>query len=583
MRPVQFMAKLRRKGGRRPRAAAVPSPSGTEQAVRSRLGPGPALTFGRLASTGEPVGLPRSVFFPSTHLSVRGHTGTGKSYFVLSVLLQLLGETRVLVGDPKSELAEMTQLALAAVLSTWPRARAARFLEDDYVLVNPYGDDVQAHLNILTPQTHRGADEQAEDVRRFLATALGDSLSFQMQRPVRQAAHLFLELGRRFGYPLSLLELVRFLAHEPYRLGLLRWCEQDDVRLYFLHEFERAPRASIGAIQVRLDSLLADPRVRRTLAAPGLTDLAQAADKRCAIITLPPGTSTTRSNIFMPIFVAELTRSLLGRAQRGGGASTGTPPLVACIDEWQLGVRDPDGARALSDLLTLARHAAVSLVLANQHEMQLPGDELKESLENVGLQVAFRTSSREAQRFAANLPTDTRSYVARSPGAPTWDQRQETAEEARRRLVTEHTRLPDRQCWLTLKKWGHPAVLLKTLDVDLDGLRRAADKLDPGLRALITGRGSGSSPHELDEVIAARRARMRAVADGTASAPVPVDGPVQVAQRPAPSVPRPPQPSASACSRPVAPTSRVSQPPARPRSPERPRRRRSGALPNIGE
>lgn len=581
MNPTKFVARLRPRPKAPTSARAQPSP--TERAVLACLGKRPHLAFGRLQSTGALVGLPRSSFFPSTHMSIRGHTGTGKSFFVLSLLLQLLGDQRVLVGDPKCELAGLVQLALAAVLSRQPRERAERFLAGSYTVLNPYGDAIQAHLNIMTPLRGRGPDEQAEDICRFLATALGDSFSFQMQRPVRQAALLFLELGRRFGGALSLLELKCFLASEPYRLGLLRWCEQQEVRQYFLHEFDRAPAASIGAVLVRLEALLADPRVRRTLCAPGFTDLASAAERACAIVTLPPGTSTTASNFFMPIFVSELTRSLLGRARTGNGPPT---PLVACIDEWQLGVRDADGARAFSDLLTLARYAAVSLLLPNQHEQQLPGDELRESLENVGVQVAFRASSKEANRHAGNLPSDARQYVKRTPSAPEWDRQLESAEAARRRLATEHTRLPDRQCWLTLKKWGHPAVLLKTLDVDLDGLSRAADRLPPRLRALVEGQGTGSAPDALEAVVEARRAHMQLVAEGRASSPIPD---FERGSRVVSTRSRPPPASAASTVHTVrGPTPPVSTSTSRTLATERstervPSERSHPELPNIGD
>jgi hypothetical protein len=488
----------------------------------------PHVVLGTIQS-GHPVELPVRDLVGVQRWTV-GATGAGKSAQVLAEEIQLIephAPWSMVHVDAKSESAGwLTDLFVPVLLAQWDSEAAIEEFVDGYQVINPFETSALPELNVLVNE--RGAPQAllAKEIAGLIAESLGPqgaSFGIRMEGVLTYALRLALAIGG-----LSLLEVRSLLLNPAYLNGLLRFCDDPDVREYFVYRFPKEPSASIHAVVARLDLLLMLPDTQRVLCAPGCVDIAGALDGSLTVIDVgsPPRGAEAIGSWWMGLFVRRLARSIMGRP-----VGEETKPAFVIMDEWWTGL-DAELAHHFERLLTLARYKRVGLWLINQLAGQVgnrfPG--LLATLKNsCAMQIAFRQSFDDAKAMEHLLPVTGEREVLREPGGPPWNTRVAKPTEEKQLLKAELARMPERQFWFLWASSGLPAVHLHAPDVPFEEAKRIRDQLSPDLLAFCRRGRGGVSARALDSVLEHRRAHMRALEAGNVahafpdfSAPPPV-------------------------------------------------------------
>ena len=494
------------------------------------------ILIGTLADTGQPVRIPLSRL-GSSMAWVTGASGSGKSSLLMCVTLQWLStfDRLVFVGaDAKGEFhSELTTRFLPATLGAWKDDERERFFAN-YRVINPFDSQNLPPMNLLVPAEGVPQALQAREVATVVADALGGAGVAQFRS--RMTAILGFVL--RFCLHLrnaSLLEAKSLMVNENYLNGLLRFCDNRELRDYFTYRYPRENKESVLAVVSRLDQLLELDDTKRSLCAKSCVDAHELLERGFTLLNVgsPPRGAEFLIKFWYAVYLRSLSRAIMSR-EVGGSAL----PAFCLLDEWQTGI-SIDIAEIYSKLLTQARYRKVGLWLANQLPAQLGKfNELLPALKNSGgIQMAFRQSHEDARALSHILPTHKELRVPASPGAPAYDTRPARETEIREHLLREFSRLPQRAYWLYPRQFGMEAVLLKAPTVEFDAARRAADATPHWLREACEGRVGGLSRADLDLVLERRFAHIDAVIAGTATSPMPTfDGSTTSVCLPCPSM-----------------------------------------------
>jgi|GEM_PF-3218397 len=451
-----------------------------------------------------------------------GATGSGKSVQTMAEEAQLIlpGVPFPLVHlDAKSESSRwLKELFVPWLTFTWEEDEAISFYRD-YLVLDPFNPDRLPPLNILSGNEGTPHGLAAREIMMLVAenlSGVGSAFGLRMQTLLEWALRLALSVDG-----LSLLEVRQLILDERYRHGLLRFCGDADVRDYFIHRFDKENAATVHAVLARLDSLLLVPDTTRCLAAPGCVNLEACLESGVTILELgdAPHGAEFLGSFWLGFFVRGLARAIMGRP-----VTRETPGTFVVMDEWWTALGE-SLAQHFERLLTLARYKRVSLWLLNQLPAQIGRryPALLATLKNsAGIQLAFRQSHEDAAALAHMFAADEHIRVPKTLDSPKYETRRARPEEIRQRRVDQLSRLPDRHFWFYYPKAGLDAVQLQATDVPFDRIRRQVDKLPGWFRDLgMGGSYSGMSRAVLDEVIRMRRAHMRAVAAGHATAGAP--------------------------------------------------------------
>ena len=174
------------------------------------------------------------------HMHVVGASGTGKSTFLLDLVLQSIAQGRgVGVLDPHGDLVE-------EILARVPESR-----EEHVVLVDAADAEHPVGFNLLDAHSELERTLLASDlvgIFRRLSTTWGD----QMQAVLANAIQAFLT-STHGG---TLADLRRFLIEPDYRREFLGTVEDEEVVYYWTKEFPLLVGKPAGPILTRLDGFL---------------------------------------------------------------------------------------------------------------------------------------------------------------------------------------------------------------------------------------------------------------------------------------------------------------------------------------
>lgn len=237
-----------------PPSASVASPKLVRRVRRTKPAPpgsiGQPITLGENEHAGRVLSVGLSPDERMRHLHVVGASGTGKSTFLLNLVLQSIALGRgVGVLDPHGDLVD-------EVLARIPESR-----EQDVVLVDASDAEYPVAFNLLDAHSDLERTLLASDlvgVFRRLSTTWGD----QMQAVLANAIQAFLT-STRGG---SLSDLRRFLIEQDYRRDFLSTVEDEEIVYYWTKEFPLLVGKPAGPILTRLDSFLRPRPLRAMLA-----------------------------------------------------------------------------------------------------------------------------------------------------------------------------------------------------------------------------------------------------------------------------------------------------------------------------
>jgi len=449
-------------------------------AARLRREPGrDRLMLGRAR---DAQGLPfwcgmRIAEFLGQHGWLTGSTGGGKSFLAAIWLMQVIrrGRNPVLLVDLKSELSDLLlEVVLPAIASSGNAEELARRVR----VVRPFSDHLP-RLRVTEPEDGVPRGVQAHNLASALSESVGDDLGSRMARVFLRLAALAIELR----LPLTVVQ--RWLASPHVFARDARRSADPTLREYALGGFARESRPAIDALLARLDSFAFLDEVRLALAAPTCVSFTECLRGGVTVVDLGavPGGAERVQRFWAGILIGRIARAALSRP-----ITARTPPAWLLVEEAQEGLTR-DSAQQFARLLALARHKRVAITLINQQPAQLASVDptlVKVLRTNCGYEAAFRANYEDAKTLVDPMPIPV--------GTP-------KAGEVRQALAQGLTRLAQREYLLWLKQADFAARVIRSPRLDLDALRRAADRVPADVREAIR-RGTVSIPRvELERLV----------------------------------------------------------------------------------
>ena len=397
----------------------------------------------------------------AAHMLIVGPSGSGKSYFTVSILKSLLagGFWRAAVLDPKQETVDLSKLAIVTVARSLSAARR-RALYGAVVQVDLFGQRSLPRLNVLSAQPGLDPEVQAYEVSRLFTSELDDRMTMGVRQEVLY--HRAAECLIRAELPITVLPL----AFEAPAL-LERLAERHGHAELFrttASRLKQESRERVLGLQSRVDRVLRLKATRLALGAPDCLDAGALFDRLALVgLSAPQGAADVSK------MLAGLLWLLLSHAIRR--RPNGAPRTSLVIDEFPVflssgGAHMADG---VEDLLRLARSKGVFLTALTQDLVSIAkaSSSLPEVLRtNVHIFGVFRAVADASWDFL--LPITGRRPKA--PPAPWEESSGGFLERGAELTLLRQTlsRLPDRELFLADRRTGLPGVRLRTADLHLE-------------------------------------------------------------------------------------------------------------------
>jgi hypothetical protein len=369
-----------------PPSASVAVPKLVRRLQKTKAAPAAATSHALILGVNEHAGETRTVSLTTEqrmrHVHVVGASGTGKSTFLLDLILQTiaLGEG-VGVLDPHGDLVD-------EVLSRIPDERA-----HDVVILDAADADYPVGFNILAGHTELERTLLASDlvgIFRRLATTWGD----QMQTVLANAIQAFLSSSRGG----SVADLRRFLVESDYRREFLDTVEDEEIVYYWTKEFPLLVGKPAAPILTRLDGFLRPKPLRAMLAQrESKFDFREIMDKqRIFLVKLAQGAiGEENAALLGSLVVAKLHQAALSRQDT---AREARKEFTLVIDEFQDLVTP-----SVAGILAGTRKYRLGLVAAHQSMRPvIEADPVAASalLANAATRIVFRVGDDDAKKLA---------------------------------------------------------------------------------------------------------------------------------------------------------------------------------------
>jgi hypothetical protein len=374
--------------------------------------PHPTVTLGAISDgTGESL----LTLFPAqvrTHWRIYGLSGFGKSFLLLSLLLQLLfqGEAFTLI-DPH----DLASGVLSALLQTGFFADARAYSRLLYI---NWADTTHVvPFNILKQpyEPHTIAQNIASVFHRtWPSTDKGNAPLFD--------TILLSSLVVLIYNQLPITALMRLITDTSWREQLLNRCPDREVVSFFRDRFVHWGKGvMIESTARRLQLLTFNPVLRQSLGATeNPLDPRGLMDAGTSVIHDLGGLDAATQRFIGGLLFSGYEQAALSRADIPEGARR---PHHLFLEEFSMFTDCSE--EALERMLALVRKYGLYTVLCNQTNSQL-GRALHGALGNIGVEVAFRLNpddAREAaprftrydpQRLTYHSPTSSGSYASRA-------------------------------------------------------------------------------------------------------------------------------------------------------------------------
>ena len=320
----------------------------------------------------------------TTHITILGKTGSGKSSFLRHLIDQDIEADRgFAVFDPHGDLVSHTLRTINA-----RERRERRHLSHKLILVQPADPIVSVGLNPLeqeTPDFVRTADV-AEVIRRRCGL---DHFGVRIEETLRNALFVLAANG------LTLIELPLLLTDAGFRAACMKLVPNAEVRQYFESRYGEMSDAMQATVREpvlnKVSAFIADPHFRHILGQAHSTfSIKEAMDEGYWIlIDLPKGRLGNQALTLGSLIFTAIKNALFTREKRS--------LFTIYVDEIQNFIGSD-----IETVLSEARKFGTPITSANQFLEQLP-TELRAALLSVGTNVFFQLSPADAVLAAQAL------------------------------------------------------------------------------------------------------------------------------------------------------------------------------------
>jgi hypothetical protein len=325
------------------------------------------------------------------HLSITGKTGTGKSYFLRSLIAQDLEQRNGFVlfdihGD-------LTPYVLQAVSNL--ERKTGQNLSTKLIIIDPSDPESSCGFNVLEGRGEQNIYRLISEFTHILENRWGQEFGPRTLELLSNSLHVLSENN------LTLLELAALLTNASFRAQCLKRVTNNEVKTYFESRFnptsEAMQQAMSGPVLNKLAGFTIDPKFRHLLGqAESTFSLQQVLEKNLwLVIKLSKGELGEQAMTFGSLLFVKLKNAIFARRSRS--------LLSVYADEVQ-NLLSSD--LSLEVLLSECRKFNVSLVTANQYFAQLPA-QIQAALAAIGTHIYFQLSVADANHAAKSLGSGT--------------------------------------------------------------------------------------------------------------------------------------------------------------------------------
>ncbi len=314
------------------------------------------------------------------HLYIVGKTGTGKSKFLLSLMINDIVQWKwIWVVDPHGD-------AIDEIMMHIPENR-----KDDVIIFDPTDE--------LYPFCFNPLDVQENESKQILAKWFIDifkkffwaNWNPKLEHVLRM---IFLALLDKPGS--TLFDIIRALTDKDFRYTMIDAVQDDVVRNFWTNEFagwsQQFNTEAIMPILNKVWQLLSIEMLKNIFASPeNKLDFRKVMDEsKILLIKLPKGKLQEEIMGFLgAMFVTKLFQSAIGRQSVDKSLRT---PFFLYVDEFQNFATD-----TFNEILSEARKYWLSLAVAHQYIKQIPTNISASLFGNVWTLVSFRISPEDAE------------------------------------------------------------------------------------------------------------------------------------------------------------------------------------------
>ena len=314
------------------------------------------------------------------HIYVVGKTGTGKSKFLLNLMINDVTQGKgVGVIDPHGDIID-------ELMTHIPVSR-----KDDVIIFDPTDDQFPFCMNPL--------DIWPDESKQILAKWFIDifkkffwaNRNPKLEHVLRM---IFLALLDKQGS--TLFDVIRALTDKDFRYEMINSIQDDVVRSFWTNEFawwsQQFNTEAIMPILNKVGQLLSIDILKNIFASPeNKLDLRKVMDeKKILLIKLPKGKLQEEVMGFLgAMFVTKLFQTAVGRQSVDKNERV---PFFLYVDEFQNFATD-----TFNEIFSEARKYGLSLSVAHQFIKQIPQNISESLFGNVWTLISFRISSEDAE------------------------------------------------------------------------------------------------------------------------------------------------------------------------------------------
>ncbi len=317
------------------------------------------------------------------HIHVLGKTGTGKSTFLKTMMIQDLHNGHGFgVIDPHGDLAD-------EILDFVPKHRI-----NDVVYFNPADKEYPIGLNLLEHVEPARRPLVASGVVGAFKSIFGDSWGPRTEYILYATVAALLECQN-----VSLLGVPRMLTDDAYRTWVVRQVRDPSLRSFWIDEFNqydpRFRREAVAPIQNKVGQVLLSPLLRNIFGQvrSGFDPSFTMDNRKIFIGSLSKGRlGADKANLLGALLVKQFELAAMRRVDT---AEPIRRPFFLYVDEFSNFVTE-----SFANILSEARKYRLGLVLSHQYMGQIDRRVEDAVLGNVGTHVTFRCGSGDSESMA---------------------------------------------------------------------------------------------------------------------------------------------------------------------------------------